>query len=126
MARALWSGAISFGLVNVPVKLYKATPSESAKGVSFHRIHSKCGTRLKSLRYCPTDDQVDVPWNEVVSGYEFAKGRYAILGKEELSEVDAGEKGAIAIEDFVDADEVDSMLVDRSYWVVPDGPARPY
>jgi DNA end-binding protein Ku len=126
MARALWSGAISFGLVNVPVKLYKATPPESGKGISFHRLHATCGTRLKSVRYCPTDDQVDVPWDEVANGYEFAKGRYAIIGKEELSEVDAGEKGAIAIEDFVDAEEVDPMLVDRSYWIVPDGPPRPY
>src|SRR5688500_1137310 len=122
MARALWSGAISFGLVNVPVKLYKATPGESSRGIHFNRLHSVCGTRLKQLRYCPHCEKVDVPWDEVANGFEFAKGRYAIVGKEELSEVDRGDVGAIAIEDFVEASELDPTLIDRSYWIVPDGP----
>src|SRR6266850_2437509 len=60
----MWSGAISFGLVNIPVKLYKATASTSGKAISFHQIHKTCGTRLKHIRWCPKDE-VEVPWDEV-------------------------------------------------------------
>lgn len=125
MARALWSGAISFGLVNVPVKLFKATPTDSAHGISFHRLH-KCGTRLKHERVCPACNLHDVPWDEVVSGYEYARGRHAIVDREELAAVDRGEIGAIAIQDFVEADEVPPMVFDKSYWIAPDGPPKPY
>ncbi len=66
MARAIWSGSISFGMVSIPVKLYGATES---KDISFHLLHSTCGTRLKQVRWCPTDE-IEVPWNETVRGYE--------------------------------------------------------
>jgi DNA end-binding protein Ku len=125
VARALWTGAITFGLVNVPVKLYQATPTDSGRGLSFHRLHGKCGTRIQHRRWCPVDE-VEVPWEEVVLGYEFARGRYAVIRKEELPGPERDEIAAIAIEDFVHAEEVDPMLFDRAYWVVPDGPARPY
>ena len=68
MARAIWSGSIGFGMVSIPVKLYGATES---KDISFHLLHATCGTRLKQLRWCPTDEQ-EVPWNETVRGYEYA------------------------------------------------------
>jgi DNA end-binding protein Ku len=127
VARALWSGAISFGLVNVPVKLYKATPSSSAHGISFNRLHGTCGTRIAHVRRCPSCE-IDVPWEDVVNGYEFASGRYAIIRTEELdaTRAGAGEEAAIALEDFVDAAEVDPILVDHAYWIAPDGPAKPY
>jgi DNA end-binding protein Ku len=125
MARALWSGAISFGLVNVPVKLYTATPSSSAHGISLHRLHAPCGTRINHVRRCPSCN-VDVPWEDVVSGYEYQRGRFAVIQKEEVPEPDRGEIGAIAIEDFVDAEEIDPLLFDRAYWVVPDGTPRAY
>jgi len=66
MARAIWSGSISFGMVSIPVKLYGATES---KDIRFHLLHAKDGTRLKQIRWCPTDE-VEVPWNETARGYE--------------------------------------------------------
>jgi len=71
----MWSGAISFGLVNIPVKLFKATASASGREISFHQIHKTCGTRIKHIRWCPKDE-VEVPWDEVAKGYEVEKGRY--------------------------------------------------
>ena len=73
--RAMWSGAITFGMVNIPVKLFSAT---SAKDISFNLLHSTCGTRLQQKRWCPTED-VEVPWEEVVRGYEYTKGEYVIV-----------------------------------------------
>src|SRR5713101_1138605 len=69
MARAIWSGSISFGMVSIPVKLHGATES---KDISFHLLHSTCGTRLKQVRWCPTDEE-EVPWSETVRGYAYAK-----------------------------------------------------
>ena len=68
MARAIWSGTISFGMVSIPVKLYGATES---KDIAFHLLHKTCGTRLKQVRWCP-HDEVEVPWNETVRGYEYS------------------------------------------------------
>ncbi len=125
MPRALWSGAIAFGLVNVPVKLYRATAQASGRSVSFHQIHRTCGTRLVHKRWCPKED-VEVPWDEVAKGYEVAKGRYVIVGEEELAGLPSDEQAAIAIEDFVDLKDVDPLHFDRAYWVGPDGSARAY
>src|SRR3954463_9390584 len=72
MARAIWSGSISFGMVTIPAKLYGATES---KDIAFHLLHAKDGTRLQQKRWCPTDE-TDVPWSETVRGYEYAKGQY--------------------------------------------------
>ena len=83
MARAIWSGAISFGMVNIPIKLVGATES---KDISFHLLHSTCGTRLKQVRWCPTDE-VEVPWSETVRGYEYAKGQYVILTDEDFEKL---------------------------------------
>ena len=84
MPRAMWSGAISFGLVNIPVKLFKATATASAKrDRSFHQIHKTCGTRIKHVRWCPKDE-IEVPWDEVAKGYEVEKGKYVEVSKEEL------------------------------------------
>jgi DNA end-binding protein Ku len=124
--RALWSGAISFGLVNIPVKLYRATASSSAKGVSFHQIHSKCGTRLQHRRWCPKED-VEVPWDEVAKGYEVSKGRYVILREEDLDQLLPEDNyAAISIDAFVSLSEVDPIYFDRAYYVAPDGPPRAY
>lgn len=125
MARALWSGAISFGLVNVPVKLYKATASGSGRSISFHQIHSECGTRIQHVRRCPHCEK-DVPWEEVAKGYEFAKGRYAVMKEEDFASLPKEDKAAISIEDFVVEDEIDPMFYDTSYYLAPDGPPRAY
>lgn len=124
--RALWSGAISFGLVNIPVKLYRATAQSSAKSVSFHQIHSKCGSRLQHKRWCPKED-VEVPWDEVAKGYEVSKGRYVILRDEDLDKLlPEDDFAAISIDSFVELSELDPIFFDRAYYVAPDGPPKAY
>ncbi len=126
MPRAMWSGAISFGLVNIPVKLYKATASTSGKQISFHLVHKTCGTRIRYIRWCPKDE-VEVPWDEVAKGYEFEKGKYVEVTNEELDELLPKEDYAtVAIENFVALDEVDPIYYDRAYYVSPDGSPKAY
>jgi DNA end-binding protein Ku len=122
----MWSGAISFGLVNIPVKLYKATASTSGKQVSFHQIHSTCGTRLRHIRWCPKHE-VEVPWDEVAKGYELEKGKYVRVTNEELDALLPEEDYAtVAIENFVALDDVDPIYYDRAYYVSPDGSPKAY
>ncbi len=126
MARAMWSGAISFGLVNIPVKLFKATASTSGKQISFHQIHKTCGTRLRHIRWCPKDE-VEVPWDEVAKGYEFEKGKYVEVSDEELDALLPEEDYAtVAIENFVALADVDPIYYDRAYYISPDGSPKAY
>ena len=125
MARPAWKGAISFGLVNVPVKLYRATAPGSGHQISFHQVHKTCGTRIQYKRWCPTD-QREVPWQEIEKGYEFEKGRYAIVSDEEFEELPRADQAAIAIEAFVAQDEIDPLYYDRAYYVAPDGAGKAY
>lgn len=126
MPRALWSGAITFGLVNIPVKLYRATSPRAAKGVGFHQLHATCGTRLKHLRWCPKDE-VEVPWEEVAKGYEVSKGRYVIVDEEELEGLlPPDDYAAVAIEHFVGLDEVDPLFYDQGYYLSPEGNPKAY
>src|SRR6478609_5345893 len=119
----MWSGAISFGLVNIPVKLYKATASASGKSISFHQIHKTCGTRIKHIRWCPKEE-VEVPWDEVAKGYEFEKGKYVEVSDEELDALLPEEDYAtVAIENFVALDDVDPIYFDAPITFRPT--ARP-
>ena len=114
--RAMWSGAISFGMVNIPVKLFSAT---SAKDVSFNLIHSTCGTRVQQKRWCPTDE-VEVPWEEIVRGYEYAKGQYVTLTDEDFEQLPLPSKHTIDITAFVHSTEIDPVYYERSYYLEPD------
>lgn len=125
MARPLWKGSIAFGLVNVPVKLFKATAPSSGHQVAFHQIHDKCGTRIKMKRWCPHCDR-EVQWEEIQKGYEYAKGRYAVVTDEELEALPKPDEAAISIDSFVDADQVDPLFFDRGYYVAPDGAGKAY
>lgn len=126
MPRAMWSGAISFGLVNIPIKLYKATASTSGKQISFHQIHKPCGTRLRHIRFCPKDE-VEVPWDEVAKGYKLEKGKYVELSDDELDALLPEEDYAtVAIENFVALDDVDPIYYDRAYYMSPDGSPTAY
>ena len=125
MPRAMWSGSISFGLVNIPVKMYKATAAASGRAVSFHQIHATCGTRIKMKRWCPKDD-VEVPWDEVVKGYEVEKGKYVPIAAAELDALlPDDDYAAVAIESFVGLAEVDPVYFDRAYYLSPDGATSP-
>ena len=116
--RAIWTGEIAFGLVAIPVKLYSATKDLAPH---FHYIHKKCGTRIETVRRCPHCD-IDVPWDQIIKGFEVSKGKYAKFSKEEIAEIE-GEDAAsgIDIAEFVDPAQVDLAYIEKSYWVGPSG-----
>ena len=116
MARSIWRGSISFGLVNVPVKLY---PAVSRKTVHFHQLHDKDGVPIRQKRVCPKDNK-EVPYEHVVKGYEIAKGKYVVITPEELEALDPRRTRTIDIQDFVDLDEIDPVYYDSSYYLAPD------
>jgi len=123
MARPIWSGSISFGLVNVPVKLFSAT---SPKEVRFHMLHDKDGGRIQQKRVCSIDGD-EVPWEHIVKGFEVSKGRYVTVTREELEAFAPKGTRSIDIEDFVDLNQIDPIYYDHTYYLVPDrGAARPY
>jgi DNA end-binding protein Ku len=123
MPRAIWSGAISFGLVNVPVKLYSAT---SPKTVRFHQIASKTGTRIRQQRVDPSTGE-EVPYDEIVKGYEISPDRYVLISPEELESLDPKATKTIDIEEFADLNEIDPIYYDHSYYLAPaTGGAKAY
>ena len=123
MARSIWRGAISFGLVNVPVKLYSAV---SKKNVQFNQLHEKDGARIRMKRYCVDEDE-EVPYEEIVKGYEISPGRYVVITPEELEALDPKKTRSIDIEDFVDLDEIDPLFYEHPYYLAPDtGATKPY
>ncbi len=123
MARAIWSGSISFGMVSIPVKLFGATES---KDISFNLLHATCGTRLQQRRWCPTDE-VDVPWNETARGYEYAKGQYVKLTDEDFERLPLPSKHTIELTSFVEEKEIDPVFYERSYYLEPAERAeKPY
>ena len=123
MARAIWSGSISFGMVSIPVKLFGATES---KDISFNLLHATCGTRLQQRRWCPTDE-VDVPWNETARGYEYAKGQYVKLTDEDFERLPLPSKHTIDLTSFVEEKEIDPVFYERSYYLEPAERAeKPY
>ncbi len=123
MARAIWSGAISFGLVNVPVKLYSAT---SPKTVRFHQISSKTGARIRQKRVDPSTDE-EVAFEDIVKGYELSPDRYVLIDPDELDALDPKATKTIDIEEFVDLSEIDPIYYDHSYYLAPTtGGAKAY
>jgi DNA end-binding protein Ku len=123
MPRAIWSGAISFGLVNVPIKLYSAT---SPKTVRFHQLHARDGVRIQQKRVCPADGE-EVPYEEIVKGFEIAPERYVIVRQEELDALDPRHTKTIDIESFVELADIDPVFYDNAYHVAPaTGGAKPY
>jgi DNA end-binding protein Ku len=123
MPRSIWTGAISFGLVNVPVKLYSAV---SKKTVRFHQLHASDGVRIQQKRICPADGQ-EVPWEEIVKGYEISPDQYVIVTPEELEALDPKKTRTIDIQEFVDLEEIDPLFYDHPYYLLPgQGAAKPY
>jgi DNA end-binding protein Ku len=123
MARPIWSGAISFGLVNVPVKLYSAV---SRKTVRFNQLNEKTGNRIQQKRVDPeTGDEV--PYEQIVKGFELTKDRYVIITPDELEALDPERSRTVQIEDFVDQVDIDPIYYDHPYYLVPDkGAAKAY
>jgi DNA end-binding protein Ku len=123
MPRSIWRGAISFGLVNVPVKLYSAV---SKKTVRFNQLHQADGARIQQKRVCSKDGQ-EVPFEEIVKGYEISPDRYVMITPEELDALDPKKTRTIDIEDFVDLEEIDPLYYEHPYYLAPDtGAAKAY
>jgi DNA end-binding protein Ku len=115
MPRSIWSGAISFGLVNVPIKLYSAV---SKKTVRFHQLHGTSGTRIQQRRVDPSTGE-EVPYEDIVKGYEIGKERYVVITPDELESLDPEKTRTIEIEDFVEEAEIDPIYYDHPYYLAP-------
>jgi DNA end-binding protein Ku len=123
MARAIWSGAISFGLVNVPVKLYSAT---SPKSVRFHQLSSKTGARIRQKRVDPSTGD-EVAFEDIVKGYEITPEKYVMIEPDELDALDPKATRTIDIEEFVDLADIDPIYYDHNYYLAPTaGGAKAY
>jgi DNA end-binding protein Ku len=123
VARAIWSGSISFGLVNVPVKLFT---SVRKKDVRFNQLHATDGVRIQQKRVCPADGE-EVAWEDLVKGYEVSPGSYVVVTNDELDALDPEATHTIDIEDFVALEDIDPLYFDSSYYLVPDATgAKPY
>jgi DNA end-binding protein Ku len=114
--RPIWSGSISFGLVNVPVKLFTAVRK---KTVRFHQLHAADGARIQQKRVCSVDGE-EVAYEDLAKGYELYPGQYVMIEPEELDALDPEATQTIDIEDFVELDQVDPLYYDSSYYLVPD------
>src|SRR4051794_19847161 len=123
MPRSIWSGAISFGLVNVPIKLYS---SVSRKSVRFHQLHAETGVRIQQRRVDPSTGE-EVSYDNVVKGYEIGPERYVIIEPEELEALDPKKTRSIDIDEFVDLDQIDPIFFDHPYYLAPaTGGAKAY
>jgi DNA end-binding protein Ku len=120
MPRPLWKGAISFGLVTIPVNLYSAV--ERRETLSFHLLHRKDGARIRNKRFC-VQENVEVPWNDVVKGYEYAKGQYVIVTEDDFAKARVPATQTFAIRAFVPATEVEDLYFDEPYYLEPNGRA---
>lgn len=115
MPRAMWSGSVSFGLVSIPVKLYGATQD---KDISFHQVHAEDGGRVRYQRVCEKCGEV-VKWGDIAKGYEAPDGRIAILTTEDLDALPLTSLKAVDVVQFVNADEIDEMFLQRAYFMEP-------
>ncbi len=113
MPKSIWNGTITFGMVNVPIKLYSATES---KAVHFREVHAKDGAKIEHRRICPKEGK-EVPYKQVIKGYEVAEDEYVVLDRDEIKAA-AGDRGkVIHLREFVCAEEIDPVFYEKSYYV---------
>lgn len=112
----VWKGAISFGLVHVPVKMFSATED---KDISLRMLHSVCGSPIAYVKECPVCDR-RIETNEIVKGYEYEKGRFVTFEKEELDQLGGEKSKTIQIIDFVALEEIDPIYFQKTYYLSPD------
>ncbi len=123
MPRAIWTGAISFGLVTIPVKMYSAV---QRKNVRFHQLNGKTGVRIQQKRVDPSTGE-EVPYDDIVKGYELSPDRYVVIEPSELEALDPKKTKTIDIEDFVEEADIDPIFYDHPYYLAPGaGGAKPY
>ncbi len=123
MPRAIWKGAISFGLVNIPVELHTAVRDNRPH---FHLLHARDRSPIKYQRVCQKEGK-EVPWNDVVKGYEYTKGRFVVLTREDFDAAALEKSRSIDILDFVKSEEIDDRYFETAYYLVPPkGAERAY
>jgi DNA end-binding protein Ku len=123
MPRAIWSGTISFGLLNVPVKLYSAV---ARRNIALREIRESDSSRIKHRRVAEGTDE-EVPYNEIIKAYEITPGQYVPIGKDEMEALRPDRSRAIDVQDFVDIEEIDPMYFDSPYYLGPaDGAEKAY
>ena len=120
MAHAIWSGAINFGLVTIPVKLFTAVKTDD---LSFNMLHKKDEGRIKYERICSVDGK-PVPWDEIVKGYEYEKGQYVLLTDEDFAKVNPEATQSVDIVEFVELDKISPMFFDKPYYLEPTKQGR--
>lgn len=119
----MWKGSISFGLVNIPIKLHAATED---KDVKFRSLHNECHTPVKYEKVCPTCEK-EIGTEDIVKGYEITKGKFVVVEEDELKGLkDAVEEKAVEIIDFIKLEEIDPIYFNRSYYMSPDGGNKAY
>ena len=116
MPRSIWKGAISFGLVNIPVELHSAVSSSDR--ISFRLLHKKDNSTIKYERVCAKEEKA-VPWDEIVKGYEYSKGKYVILEEEDFRAAAIESSKTIDIQDFVKSDDIDPRYFESPYYLLP-------
>jgi DNA end-binding protein Ku len=124
-ARAIWKGAVSFGLVTVPVGLYTAT--ERRNELTFRMLHKKDESPVEYKRFC-VEEEIEVPWSEIVKGYEYAKGQYVVITDEDFARARVPGTQTFEIRDFVPGESIDDFYFDHPYYLAPSGraAAKPY
>ena len=123
MPRAMWKGAVSFGLVNVPVKLYSATEDHD---ISFRQVHREDGGQIRYKRVCSIDGE-EVAYDDIAKGYQTEDGQMVVITDDDLKELPHQSSKEIAVEKFVPSDQVDPLLLDKPYYLEPEkGVGKPY
>lgn len=117
--RPTWKGFLKVSLVTIPVRVYPAT--ESSATISFNQLHEECQTRIQQKKWCPSCER-DVTSAEIVKGYEFEKGRWVVVGDDDIAKVRAESTKVINLLQFADGDDIDPMYVDKAYYLAPEGP----
>src|SRR5205809_6039285 len=118
-ARATWKGYLQIRLVNIPINVLAAT--DVGATLSFNQLHGECQTRIQQKRWCPKCER-EVPNTDIVKGYEFEKGRYVVIGEEDIEKVRVESTRVISLEKFTDDTEIDPIYLERPYYLAPDGP----
>jgi DNA end-binding protein Ku len=114
--RSIWKGSISFGLVNIPVKMYSASHERELK---FHLLHKKDMSEIRYARICKEEEK-EVPWSEIVKGYDYANGEFVILEEADFKKAEEGRSKAIEIIEFANESEIDTIYYDKPYFLEPD------
>lgn len=120
MARSIWNGVVSFGMVSIPVRL---SPATSSKDIAFNELHKTCHSRMKRVRTCPVCNK-EVPGDEVVKGYEWAKGQYVELTEQDFESLPLPSKHTIEVDRFVKLEEIDPVFYESAYVLEPEEAAQ--